>query len=171
MSHNRMAVHRVARSIVVVREQRVLLDEDLAELYGVEVKALNQAVRRNLARFPVDFAFQLTEAEARFLRSQSVTLEIGRGRHRKYRPWAFTEQGVAMLSSVLRSPRAVAANIQIMRAFVDLRRAAALSAEVLRRIKRLETKYDDRFRQVFAAIRALIQPTAQPRRRIGFKQG
>lgn len=113
------------RAIVSLRGHRVMLDEALAQLYGVTVKVLNQSVKRNLERFPDDFMFQLTEAESKSLRSQIVTLDTGgRGEHRKYRPYAFTEQGVAMLSGVLRSPRAVQANIAIMRAFVRLRRTS-----------------------------------------------
>ena len=162
---------QIAAAIVVVRGCRVLLDEELARLYGVQTKALNQAVRRNRDRFPADFAFQLEAAEVPALRSQIVTLEPpeGRGRHRKYRPWAFTEQGVAMLSSVLRSPRAVAANIQIMRAFVELRRVAGSHADIVRRLDALEQRYDGQFRQVFAAIRSLIEPPPRSRRRIGFR--
>lgn len=154
----------------MIRGARVLLDEDLARLYGVEVRALNQAVKRNLERFPPDFAFQLQDEEARLLRSQTVILESGRGRHRKFQPWAFTEQGVAMLSSVLRSPRAVAVNIQIMRAFVELRRLAGANADVIRRLDALEARYDGQFEQVFRAIRTLIAVPAAPRRRIGFKK-
>ena len=116
-----VSIEKVNSAILLVRGQKVMLDADLAELYGVQVKALNQAVRRNPPRFPDDFMFQLSSTEATRLRSQIVTLETGRGRHRKYRPLAFTEQGVAMLSSVVRSPRAVHVNIEIMRAFVRFR--------------------------------------------------
>jgi hypothetical protein len=133
---------RIARAIVTVRGQRVLLDEDLARLYGVETRVLNQAVRRNAVRFPEDFAFQLKAEEAAVLRSQSVILDTGRGRHRKHWPLAFSEQGVAMLSSVLRSARAVEVNIQIMRAFVELRRTAEANSELARRLDDLEARYD-----------------------------
>jgi len=146
-----------------------MLDADLAALYGVPTKALNQAVARNRNRFPGDFMFQLELEEARPLRSQSVTLERGRGRHQKYLPHAFTEQGVAMLSSVLRSPQAVAVNIEIMRAFVELRRALTETAELARKLDGLERKYDGQFKVVFEAIRALMTPPSAPRRRIGFK--
>lgn len=111
---------RIEKRILFVRGQKVMLDSDLAALYGVKTKVLNQAVSRNSERFPEDFLFQRTEEEASRLRSQIVTLKVGRGQHRKYLPFAFTEQGVAMLSSVLRSPRAVRVNVEIMRAFVRL---------------------------------------------------
>ena len=114
-------MERIERAILLLRGHKVMFDSDLASLYGVETKVLNQAVSRNIERFPADFMFQLTEAEATRLRSQTVTLKTGRGHHRKYLPYAFTEQGVAMLSSVLRSPRAVRVNIEIMRACVRLR--------------------------------------------------
>ncbi len=128
MPDDALTADDIAAAIVLVRGSRVLLDQDLARLYRVEVRALNQAVKRNIERFPPDFAFQLQDDEARLLRSQSVILESGRGRHRKFQPWAFTEQGVAMLSSVLRGPRAIAVNVQIMRAFVELRRLAGAHA-------------------------------------------
>jgi hypothetical protein len=163
--------HPVEESIVVVRGQRIMLDADLAALYGVETKVLLQAVRRNADRFPDDFMFQLTAGEYESLRSQSVTSNAGRG-GRRYRPYAFTEQGVAMLSSVLRSPRAVLVNIEIMRAFVRLRRLIVDSAELGRRMAELEQRYEDhdeQLRAVFQAIRELMAPTEQPRKRIGFK--
>lgn len=116
---------RIEKVIHVIRGERVMLDSDIAKLYGVEVRALNQQVRRNEDRFPPDFIFQLTDAEWQALRSQFVTLDAGRGRHRKYMPHAFTQNGVAMLCSVLRSPRAVPVNIEIMRAFVRMRRLLA----------------------------------------------
>jgi hypothetical protein len=144
-----------------------MLDSDLAALYGVEVKALNQAVRRNKERFPADFMFQLTAKEARSLRSQFVTANAGRG-GRRTRPYAFTEQGVAMLSSVLRSPRAVQVNIEIMRAFVRLRRMLGANEELARKLDALEHKYDSQFRAVFQAIRELMTPSRPPRRTIGF---
>jgi hypothetical protein len=115
-----LLVERITKSILLMRGEKVLLDEDLAALYGVEVKVLNQAVKRNLERFPDDFMFQLTPEEADSLRSQIVTIEPGRGRHRKYLPYAFTQEGVAMLSGVLPSEQAVRVNIEIMRAFVRL---------------------------------------------------
>ena len=133
------------------------------------MKALNQAVRRNKERFPTDFMFRLTREEARSLRSQTVTLDIGRGRHRKYLPNAFTEQGVAMLSSVLRSTRAVRVNIEIMRAFVQLRRMLGANEELARKLDALEQKYDSQFRAVFQAIRELMSPSRPPTRTIGFR--
>jgi hypothetical protein len=159
--------------ILVIRRQRVMLDSDLAKLYGVDVKALNQAVKRNVDRFPVDFMFRLDWHEASSLRSQSVTLkksaESRRGRHAKYLPHAFTEQGVAMLSSVLKGKRAVSVNVEIMRAFVRLRSMIRHDRELVRRIDALEAKYDRQFKVVFDAIRELMMPPApNPKRRIGF---
>ena len=145
-----------------------MLDSDLAALYAVEVKALNQAVRRNKARFPSDFMFRLTLRETALLRSQIVTANAGRG-GRRSTPYAFTEQGVAMLSSVLRSPRAVRVNVEIMRAFVQLRRALGANAELARRLDALEQKYDGQFRVVFHAIRELMTPSRSSRRSIGFR--
>ena len=159
----------LASLVLLLRGDKVLLDTDLASLYGVETKALNQAVARNRDRFPEDFMFRLSpeEAEAvRRLRSQSVTLK--RGQHSKYLPHAFTEQGVAMLSSVLRSPRAVQVNIAIMRAFVKLREILATHRDLARRLDEMESKYDKQFRVVFDAIRQLMAPPEKPRGRIGF---
>jgi hypothetical protein len=153
-----------------------MLDADLAALYGVSTKALVQAVKRNLERFPGDFMFHLTEQEVRALRSQIVTLDDasgrGRGRHAKYLPHAFTEQGVAMLSSVLKSKRAVRVNVEIMRAFVRLRGMIAYSQDLARKLDALESKYDRQFKVVFDAIRELMaSPAAAPKRRIGFVSG
>lgn len=122
-------VEQIEGSILVLRGQKIILDADLAALYDVEVKVLNQAVKRNIDCFPEDFMFQLNTDEVAFLRSQTVTLKTGRGQHRKYLPYAFTEQGVAMLSSVLRSQRAVRVNIEIIRAFVRLRKMLALNPQ------------------------------------------
>lgn len=166
-------VPAVERSIRLIRGQRVMLDEDLAELYGVPVKRLNEQVRRNLDRFPNDFMFQLNADEGEILRSQIATLRSRHGAHRKYAPWAFSEQGVAMLSSVLRSPRAVQVNVEIMRTFVRLRRMLDSNAELARKIEVLERKYDGQFRVVFEAIRELMQPAAKPvrpARPIGFRR-
>lgn len=159
---------RASRTIATVRGQSVMLDADLASLYRVDIKSLNQAVKRNRARFPSDFMFRLSAQEAASLRSQTVTLERGRGRHRKYLPYAFTEQGVAMLSSVLRSSRAVHVNIEIMRAFIRLRHVVHPNGELAKKIARLEVKYDGQFRVVFQAIRELMTPPPVPRRRIGY---
>ncbi|MBK8726689.1 MAG: ORF6N domain-containing protein [Holophagaceae bacterium] len=164
-------VERIEGAILVVRGHRVLLDEHLATLYEVEVRAFNQAVKRNLERFPEDFMFQLTQEETGFLRSQTVTLKAGRGQHRKYRPYAFTEQGVAMLSSVLKSPRAVQVNIEIMRAFVRLRQMLMANTDLARKLANLERKYDAQFKAVFDAIRDLMAPPPLARRRIGFGKG
>jgi hypothetical protein len=162
-------IESVERAIIVLRGQKVILDEKLSSLYKVEVRVLNQAVKRNKDRFPEDFMFQLNVEEVEFLRSQSVILKNGRGRHRKYPPHAFTEQGVAMLSSVLRSPRAVMVNIEIMRAFVRLREMLQSNADLARKLAELEGKYDVQFKVVFDAIRELMTPpAAAPRRRIGF---
>jgi hypothetical protein len=146
-----------------------MLDEDLAALYGVDVKALNQAVKRNRERFPADFMFQLSRQEVRLLRSQTVTAKSGRG-GRRTEPFAFTEQGVAMLSSVLRSPRAVSVNVEIMRAFVRLRGVLASHADLARKLDALEQKYDAQFKTVFDAIRALMaSPPVAPKPAIGFR--
>ena len=144
--------------IHILRGQRVMLDSDLARLYGVQTKTLNQAVGRNLARFPTDFMFQLTAEEGRDLSYQIGTSNPGGRRGgRRYRPYAFTEQGVAMLSSVLRSPRAIAVNVEVMRAFVRLRELISSHADLAAKIAKLEKRYDRRFRVVFAAIRHLME--------------
>ncbi len=148
-----------------------MLDEDLAALYEVEIKVLNQAAKRNLERFSEDFMFQLTADETSHLRSQTVTLKNGRGQHRKYSPYAFTEQGVSMLSSVLRSTRAIQVNIEIMRAFVQLRQMLASNTELSRKLAALEKKYDIRFKAVFDAINELMAPLETKKKRpIGFAQ-
>ena len=194
----------VAKLVFFIRGEKVMLDADLAMLYGVEVRILNQSVARNRKRFPSDFMFQLSAKEYENLRSQIVTTsgeekanstqtgmtsqiviskekraygaplrsqfvisKLGRG-GRRYRPYAFTEQGVAMLSSVLRSPRAVEVNIAIMRTFVQLRRLMDSNADLARKIESLEKKYDERFAVVFAAIKELITPEAPARKQIGF---
>lgn len=156
----------IAQLVLFIRGERVILDRDLASLYGVTTKALNQAVKRNAARFPAEFMFQLTKSEYEALRSQSVTLK--RGQHLKYLPYVFTEQGVAMLSSVLRSPRAIEVNIAIMRTFVQLRRLIESNRELGRKIEALEQKYDEQFAVVFAAIKELIAPPTPQRKQIGF---
>lgn len=170
--HSVIPVERITRAILLIRGHKVMLDEDLAALYEVEVKVLNQSVRRNIERFPADFMFQLTPEEATLLRSQIVTLNTGRGRHRKYPPYVFTEQGVAMLSGVLRSRRAVLVNVEIMRAFVQLRQLLSTHADLARKLTALESKYDAQFKAVFDAIRQLMTPPETPRkRRIGFISG
>ncbi|MBI4296493.1 MAG: ORF6N domain-containing protein [Chloroflexi bacterium] len=166
-----MPVERIEKAILLIRKQKVMLDSHLAELYGVETRAMVQAVKRNQERFPEDFMFQLNKEEADFLRSQIVTLKTGRGQHRKYLPYVFTEQGVAMLSSVLRSQRAIQVNIEIMRAFIRLRQMLASHAELARKLDALEKKYDAQFKQVFEAIRQLMSPSQPKRRAIGFRRG
>lgn len=157
----------IEKRILLIRGQKIMLDMDLAELYGVEVKALKRAVRRNLDRFPEDFMFELTNEEYTALRYHFGTLK--RGEHSKYTSYAFTEQGVAMLSGVLRSERAIRVNIDIMRAFVKLRQLLATHKELAQKLNELEKKYDAQFRVVFDAIRQLMQPPEKPKREIGFK--
>ncbi len=158
---------RISNRILVLRGQNVLLSTDLARLYGVETRALVQAVKRNIERFPSDFMFQLDPEEFRNLKSQIVTSSWGG--IRRAAPYAFTEQGVAMLSSVLRSKRAIRVNIEIMRAFVQLRRMVVGHADLALRLDALESKYDAKFKEVFVAIRQLMEPPPHPPRpRIGF---
>ena len=164
-----ISVDRIEKAILLIRGQKVMLDADLAELYGVETKVLVQAVKRNLDRFPEDFMFQLSQEEFAILRSQIVTSSDWGGR--RYRPYAFTEQGVAMLSSVLRSRRAIQVNIEIMRAFIRLRQMLASHVELARKLDALEKKYDAQFKQVFEAIRQLMAPPEPKRRPIGFRKG
>jgi hypothetical protein len=162
----------IDRQIYLIRGQRVMLDADLAQLYGVRTAVINQAVRRNRERFPDDFAFRLTQQEFRALMSQTVTSNGGRGGRKKL-PWVFTEQGVAMLSSVLRSATAIRMNIEIMRAFVRLRRLLATPGELVAKITELaETVklHDAQFKVVMAALRKMMEPPPpKPQRRIGFQ--
>lgn len=173
----------IGSRILTLREQRVMLDADLAELYGVLTKVLVQAVKRNLGRFPVDFMFQLSAAEFAALRSQSVTSNATGGRGgRRTAPYAFTEQGVAMLSSVLGSPRAIAVNIEIMRTFVRVRLLAATHRDLAKRLAELEEKTEvlamqhdslsrntrAQLKQVFEVLRELMTPPNPPKRPIGF---
>jgi hypothetical protein len=160
-------VELIQSKIIVLRDERVMIDQDLAELYAVETKQLKRAVRRNLNRFPSDFMFELTSEEYNALRSQFGTLK--RGAHSKYLPMAFTEQGVAMLSSVLNSRRAVEVNILIMRAFVKLRKMATSHKDLLRKVEEMEKRYDEQFSIVFEAIRQLMTPPEKPGKRIGFE--
>jgi hypothetical protein len=157
---------RILNAILLIRGQKVMLDVALAQLYGVETRVLVQAVKRNLSRFPDDFMFQLTIAEFANLKSQGVMPSAWGGR--RSRPYAFTEQGVAMLSSVLRSRRAVDVNVEVMRAFVRVREMIAGRADLVRRLDALEQRYDQQFRSVFDAMRALISEDTKPRKRIGF---
>lgn len=159
---------RIENAILLIRGQKVLLDADLAALYGVETKFLVKAVKRNAERFPADFMFQLLPEEVARLRFQIGTSKRGRG-GRRYAPHAFTELGVAMLSGVLRSPRAVQANIATMRTFVRLRQMLAVHANLARRLDELEQKYDKQFRVVFGAVRELATPPEKTPKHIGFR--
>ncbi len=158
-------MERIERKIYLIRSVKVMLDRDLAELYGVETKVLKQAVRRNIDRFPADFMFELTRDESNNLRSQIVTSSWGGAR---YLPMAFTEQGVAMLSSVLKSDRAIHANIQIMRAFTQLRKMVSTHKELKTKIESMERKYDKNFKVVFQAIKQMLETDEKPKKRIGF---
>jgi hypothetical protein len=169
MSTAIIPIERIAQAIFVIRGQKVMLSQDLAALYGVAVKALNQAVKRHAARFPADFVFQLTSDEFDNLKSQIVT--SGWGGIRRAFPYAFTEQGVAMLSSVLNSERAVKVNIAIMRAFVKLRRMLETNRELARKFEQLErrvSKHDEEIAGIIEAIRQLMAPAENRRREIGF---
>jgi len=157
----------IINKIYLIRESKVMLDSDLAELYGVEVKQLKRQVRRNINRFPEDFMFQLQKEEYESLRSHLGALK--RGEHAKYLPYAFTEQGVAMLSSVLNSGRAIEVNIQIMRAFVKLREMLSTHKDFARKLADMEKKYDTQFKVVFDAIRQLMKPVEPKKKPIGFR--
>ena len=161
----KIPVERLEKSIFLIRGEKVMLDRDLAELYGVETRTLNQSVRRNLERFPPDFMFELTRDEitgiSQFVTSSSLKFSK--------RVTVFTEQGVAMLSSVLRSKRAIAVNVEIMRTFVRLRQILTSNAELARRLDELEAKYDRQFKIVFDAIRLLMDPKPLKQKEIGFR--
>jgi hypothetical protein len=160
----------IQNMVHVVRGQRVMLDSDLAQLYGVTTSALNQAVQRNAERFPEDFAYQLTQQEFTALISQIVISKVGRGGHRKL-PWAFTEHGVAMLSSVLRSPTAIRVNIEIMRAFVRLRRLMATPGELVEQLHRLADTvqlHDEQIKAIAQVLSKMMERPEEPARRIGF---
>lgn len=162
-----LPVERIEAVILFLRGERVILDTDIAALYGIETKTLVRAVKRNLDRFPEDFMFQLTPEEIPNLRYQIGTSSWG---GRRYLPYAFTEQGVAMLSGVLRSEQAVKVNVEIMRAFVRLRRILSEHADLARKLDDLEQRYDEQFRVVFDALRELMAPPDSEGRRIGFEQ-
>jgi hypothetical protein len=177
---------RITQSIYIIRNQKVLMDSDLAELYGVETKRLNEQVKRNMDRFPEDFMFQLTQKEweelltlledtpeASSLRSQFATLEKGRGRHRKFLPYVFTEQGVAMLSSVLNSSTAIQVNISIMRVFVRMRSWAINYDDSLDKINELnanQTAHNEQIQHIYQVIEELLRPSLSNRRLIGFNR-
>jgi hypothetical protein len=161
-------VELIERKIYLIRGHKVMIDRDLADLYEVPTSRLNERVKRNITRFPADFMFQLSHEEAENLRSQFATSSSGHG-GRRYQPYVFTEQGVAMLSSVLNSERAVQVNIAIMRAFVKLREMISTHKDLARKLASLEKKYDAQFRVVFDAIRELMEPIANTKKRkIGF---
>jgi len=162
-----VSLEMIDHAIYLIRGHKVLLSTHLAELYGVETRVLVQAVKRNMDRFPEDFMFQLTEKEFANLKSQIVISSWGGSRRAK--PYAFTEQGVAMLSSVLNSKRAVYVNIEIMRAFVRLRQILSTHKDLERRFDALEERYDSQFKVVFDAIRALMEPAEKPKKQIGFE--
>jgi ORF6N domain len=170
-----VATPAIEKRILVVRGRQVMLDEDLADLYGVETRVLVQQVRRNEKRFPADFMFQLSTGEFSHLKSQFVISSGGHGGRRK-RPLVFTEQGVAMLSGVLRSDRAIAVNIEIMRAFVELRRAAGSFQELQKSLDQMEldigarlSEHDEQLRQIFEVLRQLIAPPPRAKRPVGFR--
>ncbi|WP_426090494.1 ORF6N domain-containing protein [Flavobacterium sp. DSR3-2] len=171
-----MQIHTLQSKIHDVREQKVILDFDLAALYEVETKVLNQAVKRNIRRFPTDFMFQLSDEEYLSLRSQIVTLEnSGRGKYRKYNPFAFTEQGIAMLSGILNSDVAIHVNIAIMRTFVIIRKYALEHKEFNEKLLEIETKYDKKFSDVYEALNYLIKKDEKDniqkdRKQIGYKK-
>jgi len=168
-------VESIANAIRVIRGKRVLIDSELAALYGVTTKRLNEQVKRNSRRFPEDFLFRLTAEEAGALRSQLATFEEGRGQHRKYLPYAFTEHGAIMAATVLNSPRAVEMSIYVVRAFVQLRSLMSANVELARRLDELEarlekklTRHDEAIAAMLSAIRQLMNPPAARRRGIGF---
>jgi len=160
------SIERIQGKIFEIRGLRVMLDRDLAELYGVEIRVLKQAVRRNIQRFPKEFLIELNADEYKALRSQNVILK--RGQHSKYLSFAFTEPGVAMLSSVLNSELAIQVNIQIILAFIKLREMLASNADLARKLDAMEMKYDRQFRVVFDAIRQLMAPPETKKKEIGF---
>ncbi|MFH1683282.1 MAG: ORF6N domain-containing protein [Candidatus Margulisiibacteriota bacterium] len=159
-------IERIENKIYLIRGRKVMLDRDLAEMYLVRTYNLNKAVKRNLRRFPPDFMFQLTNEEYHSLRFQFGILK--RGKHSKYLPHVFTEQGIAMLSSVLNSERAIQVNIQIMRAFIKFRQILATHQDLRKKIEIMERKYDRQFSVVFRAIKSLLQPIDPKKKQIGF---
>ncbi|MBU0701537.1 ORF6N domain-containing protein [bacterium] len=162
-----VSIERIEDRIILIRGQKVILDSDLAELYGVPTKSLNLSVKRNLGRFPEDFMFQLSEEEYETLRFQFETSKRG---GRRYLPYAFTEHGILMLSSVLNSERAIMVNIQIMRAFTKLRKILTSHEDLKRKIEAMEERYDVQFKVVFETIKSLMTPLTKEQKRIGFKK-
>jgi len=170
VSNQPFLIESIQRKIIVIRGEKVMIDSDLAELYGIETKQLKRTVRRNLSRFPSDFMFELTLQEYKSLRSQFGALK--RGTHAKYLPMAFTEQGVAMLSSVLNSDRAVEVNIAIMRAFVQIRKISSSQNQLSRKLQEIEARledHDESIDAIFEAILQLIEPIEKPKKQIGFE--
>jgi hypothetical protein len=170
-----MKLQIIQNKIYEIRGQKVMLDFDLAELYETETKRLKEAVRRNIERFPSDFMFELSREEYNFLRTQIATLENGRGKFSKFNPFAFTEQGVAMLSSVLNSSKAIQVNIAIVRAFVFVRQYALSHKDLTDKLKELENKYNKNFNDIYEALNYLLDKDKQEkeqnsRRRIGFRK-
>lgn len=166
-------VEQVERKIYFIRGNKVMLDSELAVLYGITTKVFNQAIKRNIERFPEDFCFQLSEDEYDYLRSQIVTSNSTKRGGRRYMPYVFTEQGVAMLSSILNSDRAVQVNIAIMRTFVNMRSLAITNIEVGKRLAAIERKieqHDESFKSVFGAIKAMLNPPTKPDKQIGYIQ-
>jgi len=164
-------IERIERRILLIHGRKVLLDGDLAEVYGVTTKRFNEQVRRNAARFPADFMFRLSAEQWRSLRSQIATLELGRGKHRKYLPWAFTEHGAIMAATTLNSPRATEVSVFVVRAFVRLRELLASNRELAKRLEQHEKQlaaHDQAIGSVVTTLRELLIPPQPPRRKIGF---
>jgi hypothetical protein len=169
MSTKSISAEVITSKIFIIREQKVMIDRDLAELYGVETRVLNQAVRRNIGRFPEDFMFQLSKEETQNWVSQIVITNLKAKMGMRIRPLVFTEHGILMLSSVLKSERAVQVNIAIMRAFVRLREILSTYKNLAKKLEELENKYDAQFRAVFEAIRQLMKEDEKPKSTIGFQ--
>lgn len=175
-----IADENIVNRIYHIRSKKVMLDRDLSELYGVGTKVFNQAVKRNMKRFPSDFMFQLSREEYSSLRSQFVTLEKGRGKYSKYNPYAFTEQGVSMLSSILNSEQAILVSIQIMRIFTRMRELLVTHKDILLKLEHLEKKilahdkhykkHEDEIQLIFDALKQLLDTPQQPRKRVGYRQ-
>lgn len=168
-----MPAEVIQQKILLIRGQRVMLDSDLARLYSVTVKRLNEQVKRNIKRFPQDFMFQLSEEEYHSLRSQFATLKLGRGRHRKFLPYVFSEHGAIMLANVLNSPVAVEASIQVVRAFVKIREVLSTHTKLAHKLTELENRienHDEEIHTIFEAIRQLMTPPEMKKRKIGFNR-
>jgi hypothetical protein len=169
ITESSLLAENIQEKIYIIRGRKVMLDKDLAVLYGVQTKVLNQTVKRNGERFPEDFMFQLTKVEADFFsKSQSLTLKMKQGRHMKYAPFVFTEQGIAMLSSVLKSPKAIQVNIQIIRVFTKLREMIDSYKELREKVEELEKNNETNFKEIFRVIRLLIKQEDKPQTKVGF---